>query len=184
MRFRGYRIRALVRHAAARLGSLAVLSGALLIGLTVPSAQAQGPGGRVTTLTVDDGASPPFQIQRSTGFNLFAEEDLAASGLGMTGGFGWFAPNVGPCPWYFTFDSEVCGLTQSQAGGFVQPYFEITWVAGAPISEFRKIRNVHPDVQNMRPPIGYTAPYTFYLATPQARRFGAGDGQFGTSSPV
>jgi hypothetical protein len=163
----------------ARSGSLAVLLSALMLGLPAAGADAQQPAPRATTLTVDDGASPAVTIQRRSGFNLFAEEDLATSGLGMTGGFGWLAPNVGPCPWYFTFDIEVCGFTQNQGGGFAQPYFEITWIAGAPISEFRKIRNVHPDVQNMRPPVGYTAPYTFYLATPQARRWGAGDGQFG-----
>jgi hypothetical protein len=180
MRFRGYRIRALVRHAAGRLGSPAALLSALVLGVSAGSANAQqATMTPVTTMAVDDGASPSVAIQRRSGFNLFAEEDLATSGMSMTGGFGWHTPNVGPCPWYFTFNLEVCGFTQNQAGNFAQPYFEITWIAGAPISEFRKIRNVHPGVSNMRPPLGYTAPYTFYLATPQARRWGPGDGQFG-----
>ena len=131
---------------------------------------------RVTHITTDDGSSVPLERR---GFQLFAEEDIAASGMNMTGTFGWFFNNIGPCPWYFTIDIEVCGFTQRQSGTFAQPYFEITFIAGAPIHEFRKIRAVHPGVSNMRPPLGYTAPYTFYLATPQRRGFGAADGQFG-----
>ena len=180
MRFRGYRIRALVRHAGGRLGLPAVLLGALAIGVSAGGAHAQqATMTPVPSIAVDDGASPAVPVQRRTGFNLFAEEDLAASGMAMTGTFGWLTPNVGPCPWYFTFNTEVCGFTTRQNGSLAQPYFEITWIAGAPISEFRKIRNVHQEINNMRPPLGYTAPYTFYLATPQARRFGPGDGQFG-----
>lgn len=132
---------------------------------------------RVTHLEVDNG--PPVPLQRNSGFRLFAEEDIAASGMNMTGTFGWFFNNIGPCPWYFTIDIEVCGFTRRQNGTLAQPYFEINFVAGAPIHEFRKIRAVHPGVSTMRPPIGYTAPYSFYLATPQRRGWGAADGQFG-----
>jgi hypothetical protein len=139
-------------------------------------AQQQRPT-RVTHLEVENG--PPVPLQRNSGFRLFAEEDIAASGMNMTGTFGWFFNNIGPCPWYFTIDIEVCGFTQRQNGSFAQPYFEINFVAGAPIHEFRKIRAVHPGVSAMRPPIGYTAPYSFYLATPQRRGWGAADGQFG-----
>ena len=180
MRFRGYGIRTLVRHVSALSGSLAVLLSVLALGVSARAAVAQQQTrSPVPTIAVDDGAAPALPVPRRSGFNLFAEEDLAVSGMAMTGTFGWLAPNVGPCPWYFTFNLEVCGFTTNQGGGLAQPYFEITWIAGAPISEFRKIRNVHPGVSNMRPPLGYTAPYTFYLATPQARRWGPGDGQFG-----
>ena len=131
----------------------------------------------VTQITTEDGTA--VQLPRSRGFQLFAEEDIAASGMNMTGTFGWFFNNIGPCPWYFTIDLEVCGFTTNQAGNLAQPYFGIEFIAGAPIHEFRKIRAVHPGVSNMRPPLGYTAPITFYLATPQRRGWGAADGQFG-----
>ena len=145
----------------------------------VPAQQRPSPTpAAVNHLETDDGGRVP--IGRPTGFRLFAEEDLAWGGMHMTGDFGWGFPNVGPCPFYLnTTPRGFCGGTVNQNGGTTQPYFEIALVAGAPIHEFRKIRDVHPGVRNMLPPVGYSTPFTFYLASPNVKRWGPGDGQFG-----
>ncbi len=61
--------------------------------------------------------------------------------------------------------------------GFV--FFEMGLVAGAPPSEFRKIRAVHPGINGMAGSLGYTSHYWQVLVPPQIRRIGAADGQFG-----
>lgn len=133
----------------------------------------------VSTIVQDDGASPGVAPRRIKGFSLFGQADLAAAGMRMTGGMGAFFPNVGPCPFYFYFNTEVCFLTQQPSGSFVQQFFEIGLLAAAPISDYRKIRAVWPGVASMQPPLGYTAPHTEYLVTPQSERFGPGDDEFG-----
>ena len=158
--------------------ALATFTTAALLGGAASGSAAQGGVVAPNYLIAEDGSRVP--IPRQTGFNLFAEEDLAATGMKMTGGFGWYFPNNGPCPYYaLTIPRFWCGLTTNRAGGISTSYFGINLVGGAPISEFRKIRAVHPGVSDMQPPLGYTAPFTEVFIAPMARRWGPADGQFG-----
>ena len=152
---------------------------ALVVGvLPLTTAGAQNPAPRTTQIIDEAGVSVP--LTRPAGFNMFAEADVAASGMRMTGTYGWQFPNVaGPCPWYYTFGSSRCGILTNQAGGTTETFFEYGFAAGVPISDFRKIRAVHPGINNMRAPLGYSVAYRFELAPPVSRRWGAADGQFG-----
>ncbi|MDQ3516938.1 MAG: hypothetical protein M3466_00870 [Gemmatimonadota bacterium] len=167
-----------------RIALVVATCAAALLPFTADAQRSSGSRIRTTTLQVDDGASPSVPLPRNpTGFRLFAAEDLAASGMKMTGNLGWQFPNVGPCPFYYFFsgsNGEACGLMLGTSqGGVAESYFEIGFIAGAPISEARKIRAVHPGINNMTPPFGYTSPYTSYLVPPRVERWGPGDGQFG-----
>lgn len=169
-------------QARARRFAVGLAAAALLLGaLPWTTAEAQQRRSRVTTIKVDDGAKPSVPLPKRSGFDLFAEEDLAQTGMRMTGTNGWSIPNVGPCPFYYidNVNAQTCALTATPNQASSESFFEIGLIAGAPISEFRKIRAIHPGINNMRPPLGYTAPYTAYLATPFSRRWGPGDGQFG-----
>ena len=97
---------------------------ALVVGvLPLTTAGAQNPAPRTTHITDEAGVSVP--ITRPAGFNMFAEADVAASGMRMTGTFGWQFPNVaGPCPWYYTFGSSRCGILVNQAGNTNETFFE------------------------------------------------------------
>jgi hypothetical protein len=169
-------------QARARRFAVGLAAAALLFGaLPWTTAEAQQRRTRVGAIKVDDGARPSVALPRRSGFDLFAEEDLAQTGMRMTGTNGWSIPNVGPCPFYYidNTNAQTCALTNVPNRGASDSFFEIGLLAGAPISEFRKIRAIHPGINNMRPPLGYTAPYTAYLAAPFSRRWGPGDGQFG-----
>ena len=169
-------------QARARKLAVGLAAAALLLGaLPWSSAEAQQRRARATTLKVDDGNAASQPIPRHTGFDLFAEEDLADTGMRMTGTVGWSIPNVGPCPFYYLDNNnpQTCALLNTSVQGASESFFEIGLLGGAPISEFRKIRAVYPGINNMRPPLGYTAQYTEYLVTPVSKRWGPGDGQFG-----
>jgi hypothetical protein len=157
-------------------GGVAAAAIAALAVATAPDGLAaqQGSEGPVSYILTAEGQRVP--LQRHRGFQLFGEADLAASGMAQTGDYGWLANNVGPCPFYFTFDSERCEIGP---GG--DPYFHIDWLAGAPISEFRKIRVLNPGISDALnlPATGYTTPFTIYLVPPNARRWGPADGEFG-----
>src|SRR5215207_3899611 len=77
---------------------LGVASVALVLGATVPA------GAQQSLRTLDqraegkvDESGRAASAPRRQGFKLFAEEDLAGSGLKMTGTFGWYVTNTGPC---------------------------------------------------------------------------------------
>jgi hypothetical protein len=155
--------------AALALVSLAVAPASLL-------AQRQNP----TPITMidsimADGTVKSVPIPRKTGFDLFAAEDLAAGSMRMVGGFRTGVTNQGG------------PVSENQGGGFIgahiingnYTFFEMGFVAGAPPSEFRKIRAVHPGINNMAGSLGYTSQYWQVVAPPQIRKIGAADGQFG-----
>ena len=178
----------LLARGARGLPLAALAFGAAALGLVPGVAAAQRnrvtPESHVTEL-VREGSSERavdgFDLgTRRRGFSLFASEDLALQGMRMTGTHGWFVNNIGPCPLYFTLDAEFCGATTRSNGTVDDPWFEIGFLAGAPISEARKIRQVWPGINLMQPPFGYTAPYTSYLVPPRIERWGPADGQFGT----
>lgn len=168
-------------RAGARLTSVGIL--AMTAWGTLPSgvAEAQQNGlARVETVETNDGREPGTPVGGPRGFNLFANEDLGLAGLRMTGGFGAYAVNAGPCPFYFTVGTEVCQPVQGQGSGFFGTYFHMDLLAGVPVYEFRKIRAVHPGVSGMLPPTGYSTPYNMWsLVPPRSRRWGPADGQFG-----
>src|SRR5689334_20090645 len=71
------------------------------------TAGAQGAGAMTRQTTIADVDGNPVPLPQQRGFNMFAEADVAASGMRMTGIYGWQIPNAGgPCPWYFTNNSE------------------------------------------------------------------------------
>ncbi len=84
---------------------------------------------------------PDYKIKKQTGFNLFANGDLAGTGMKMTGQFGWGLSNLGPCADGFALFE--CGDVFKN-GGYNFNLFELNLLAGTPPSEFRKIRNLWP----------------------------------------
>ncbi len=160
---------------------------ASVLGTGVVGAQARGAAaGQAVTFLEDfnaDGTpAPPVAIAPASGFNLFAQEDIGFAGMRMTGDVGHFVSNQGgPCPYYFNIrggNSGRCYQSVSPVQSMAM-FFGMGFLAGAPIHEYRKIRAVHPGVANMLPPVGYTAPHWYRIATPNSFRWDAADGQFG-----
>jgi hypothetical protein len=173
----------LTDHTAAgtrgRLGfaALAVLAaGSLLVSAPV-GAQRQSGNEPLTTSIIDDqGRSHQLPTQRG-GFNLFAEEDIAGTSLRLSGRFRYpYINEGGLCPFANTsgdiFNTTCGGNPGSQ-------YFHVTAHWGTGLSTYRKIRDVHPNVADMRPPVGYSTPWRITSIAPVVRRLGAADGQFG-----
>ncbi len=139
-------------------------------------AQRQNP---TVVTTIDslraDGTAKAVPIARGNPFNLFAAEDLAAGSLRMVDGFRTGVTNQGG------------PVSENQGNNFIGghiingvfTFFEMGFVAGAPPTEFRKIRAVHPGINNMAGSLGYTSMYWQVLVPPQIRKIGSADGQFG-----
>ncbi len=124
-----------------------------------------------------DGTVKAVPIARPNPFDLFAAEDLAAGATRMTAGFRTGVTNEGG-PASTNQGASFIGMHIIDNGG-AYTFFEMGFVAGAPPSEFRKIRAVHPGINNMAGSLGYTSIHWLVLATPNRRVFGAADGQFG-----
>lgn len=167
-----------VRRARRLTNALMALSGlALAVAPSLAEAQRQQPP---VTTTIDsvmaDGTVKQVPIARANPFNLFAAEDLAYGSMRMTAGLRTAISNEGgPVS---TNQGGVAGMHIVNNGGNYE-FFENGFVMGAPPSEFRKIRAVHPGVNNMSGTLGYTAHFYLVLATPINRKIGAADGQFG-----
>ena len=159
---------------ASALAALAMVSIAFAPGQLLAQRQNPTPITTIDSLQAD-GTMKAVPIQRKTGFELFAAEDLAAGSMRMVGGFRTGVTNQGG------------PVSENQGGGFIgahiingaYTFFEMGFVAGAPPSEFRKIRAVHPGINNMAGSLGYTSQYWQVVAPPQIRKIGAADGQFG-----
>lgn len=167
------------RHLPGALGALAGL--ALAFAPMRAEAQRQLPNQVLTLDSVRaDGSVKTVPIVPSrNAFDLFASEDIAAGSLRMTGNFRTSVVNQGgPAPnnqgSTITTNHLTYGPTYSS-----YVFFEMGFVMGAPPSEFRKIRAVHPGINNMAGSLGYTSHYWQVLVPPQIRRIGAADGQFG-----
>ena len=159
--------------------SALVLSGTVLA--VVPQllhAQRAQPTAAVTVDSVRaDGTVKAVPIPRVSPFTLFAAEDLAAGTLRMTGGFRTGVTNQGG------------PVSENQGNNFINmgvinnnanfSMFEMGFVAGAPPSEFRKIRAVHPGINAMSGSLGYSSAFWQVLVPPQIRKIGSADGQFG-----
>ncbi len=126
---------------------------------------------------LSNGTVKAVPIPSRSAFNLFAAEDLAAGSLRMSAGFRTGVTNQGG------------PVSENQGNNFVAmhiinngnnyAFFEMGFVAGAPPSEFRKIRAIHPGINNMAGSLGFTSHYWQVLVPPQIRRIGSADGQFG-----
>ncbi len=161
-------------------GALTALAGiALAAAPDIASAQRQNP---VPVTTIDslmaDGTVKQVPIRTGRGFELFAAEDLAGGSLRMTGGFRTGVTNQGGPVSENQGGTFINGHLYFNPGG-AYVHFEMGFVAGAPPSEFRKIRNVHPGINGMAGSLGYTTHYWQVVAPPQVKRIGAADGQFG-----
>jgi hypothetical protein len=126
-----------------------------------------------TTIMREDGVSVPLPARRG-GFNLFAEEDLAGTSLRLTGNYRHAFINAGGlCP----FANTSGDIFNTACGDGV--YFHVTPVWGIGLDDYRKIRDVWPDVALMRAPIGYSTPWRITSIAPITIRINAADGQFG-----
>jgi hypothetical protein len=176
----------LTDHTAAgtrgRLGfaGLALLAvGAL--GLSVPAdAQQRADNIPLSTFTdpVNGAPMPASMSPRRGGFDLFAEEDIAGTSLRMSGRMRYPPINAGGiCPFANTsgdiFNTQ-CGVFNGGA-----TFFHMTAAWGTGIESYRKIREVHPGITDMRPPVGYGTPWRITSIAPVVQRLGAADGQFG-----
>lgn len=117
---------------------------------------------------------------RTTGFDLFADADLAIGSIRDAGTFQNTITNRGG-PGEAQIGDRL-GNTQIgvfTGGGRSQLMFEQSFIMGTPPSEFRKIRAVHPGINNMSGSLGYTVQYQYRVSTPNILRVGPADGQFG-----
>jgi hypothetical protein len=127
---------------------------------------------------VDENNVPSPAPARS-GFDLFAFSDLAVTGLvypGSNGALTFGMTNYGgPCS-----DAQAltaCGWI-NRNGAVQQRIFEIVFTAGAPISDFRKVRSVYPGVNAVQGSIGYAQLSNADLLS-RPRKFGPADNQVG-----
>ncbi|MEP6765771.1 MAG: hypothetical protein ABJB66_15760, partial [Gemmatimonadaceae bacterium] len=172
------RIASRLRHLAWTIAAMFPLATAA----TVVHAQRIDP---VVVTTLDsmraDGTVKKVPIAPRSSFNLFAAEDLAGGTPRSTGNvIGGMVNEGGPGS-----VNQGAALIQNHiaggAGGIGTFYqwFEMGFVAGAPPSEFRKIRAIYPGINAMSGSQGYTAHYWQVLAAPITKRIGSADGQIG-----
>jgi len=158
--------------------ALAGIAGAIAGAPGMASAQRLSPTPVTTIDSVRaDGTVKQVPIATNRGFNLFAAEDFALGSLRMSAGFRTGVTNEGG-PVSTNQGANLTGMHIINNGGNYA-LFEAGFVAGAPPSEFRKIRAVYPGVNNMAGSLGYTAHFWLTASTPTTRRIGAADGQFG-----
>ena len=154
-----------------------------LLGLGLPNG-ARAQRVEANPITMIDSLMPDGSVKKvplaRTGFNLFAEADIAVGSLRDAGTYRSAMSNQGGP----NGEANLGGRIVRQqagiiAGGVNTLMFENGFVFGAPPSEFRKIRALHQGVNNMQGTLGYTVQYWYTVSTPNVRRVGAADGQFG-----
>ncbi|HKG93178.1 MAG TPA: hypothetical protein VKA84_14835 [Gemmatimonadaceae bacterium] len=85
--------------------------------------------------------------KRSRGFDLFALRDAAVSGMRMAGQIGFGVTNYGPCLSDGFGLAANCGVgANAGTNALARKWFQIDLLAGTPLSDFRKIRNVYPEI--------------------------------------
>jgi len=141
---------------------------------------AQGTVGRFEAPTRPvDANGVPAPASRRTGFDLFAFSDLAVTSLVYPGSAGSLSMGMtnygGPC-------SDAQALTRcgyiSRNNVAQQRVFEIVFNAGAPVSDFRKVRLVYPGVNNVQGGVQYAQISNSDLLS-RPRKFGPADDQVG-----
>ncbi|MEX0690563.1 MAG: hypothetical protein WD934_09665 [Gemmatimonadales bacterium] len=154
---------------AARALTMTVALAALLL---PEAAVAQRVTHQVNQLLNADG-TPGLDLRavRPNGFHLYAAGDAALTGMRMTGNHGASFSNYADC-------TNVLYSCQNQrmvraAGGTVALWFYNSWIVGAPPSQWRKIREIAPSVNNATGG-GFTAGFNEEL-TGGFVRFGPAD---------
>jgi hypothetical protein len=112
-------------------------------------------------------------------FQLFGNADIAYGSLRYTGNNIATFTNFEPCQ---QTTNARCGwsISPTNSSAAQQQFFMWSIAAGAGVSDFRKIRQVHPGVNNMQGPPGYAYIGTADIVA-QQRRWGARDASLGSS---
>ncbi|HEX9727606.1 MAG TPA: hypothetical protein VGA37_03760 [Gemmatimonadales bacterium] len=157
----------LMRHATAGTVALCAVAAARSVSAQAPQTDQRG-----DILVAAEGAEgvADFNVtaaRRARGFQLFAQRDAGGVGLHSSGNFSFALDNYSPC------DSPLSGFcawnlhpSRNLAVATFQ-FFEVLYFAGAPPSQWIKIRNVAPDVGNAKGG-GYTALMNFGLFSGRA----------------
>ena len=131
---------------------------ALLGALTLSAAAASGVGAQQTerpTVIQNPDGSTAKTIDSRRGFNLFGSGDIAVTGMKQVGQQGWALTNYGPgAADGYTYTGDFGHV--NSGGLWRSKYFEMALVFGAPRHEFRKIRNVYPNIGAVALGGGYT----------------------------
>ena len=136
-----------------RGGARALLGALTLSAAAASGAEAQQQAPRSPVVKSADGAAAHTISRR--GFNLFGSGDIAVTGMKQSGQQGWALTNYGPGGadgYVYTGDFGHV----NDAGIWRSKWYEITVVFGAPRHEFRKIRNVYPNIGAVALGGGYT----------------------------
>ena len=148
--------------------ALALLAGAA----TVATAQK-----RSTPVAIQGSYPGESYVAPRQGFDLFANADLAASGMRNAANFYWAVSNIGPCADGHLLYGDGFGCGGYGAVG--QGVFEVVLSAGVPISDFRKIRAVYQGVNNMLGTQGFTQLSSHIRVGAGSQDWGPADNTFG-----
>ncbi len=144
---------------------------------TASAADAQRSTSPQRNVVLSEDGTPDHTRGKRKGFSLFANGDLAGTGMKGSGQFGWILSNLGPCADGFNLGE--CGDVDIGGGNYQFNIFEILWSAGTPPNEFRKIRKLYPDIgASVRNGITYTHLHNFALFAGRSE-FGPKDGTLG-----
>lgn len=158
---------------ATRLTMQALIGCALVVGVSA-SAAAQKRG---TPVAIEGSVPGERYVAPRNGFDLFANADLAASGMRSAANFYWAVSNIGPCA-----DGHVLygdGFGCGGFGGTGAGVFEVVLAAGVPISDFRKIRAVYQGVNNHLGTQGFTQMSSHLRVGAGSQDWGPADNTFG-----
>lgn len=128
-------------------------------------------------LNADGTPGLDLRTVRPRGFRLFAAGDAGSSGGRSTGNHGWAMSNYADCDNQL-FSCQNQDMRRASDGNRVTMWFYISWIMGAPPSQWRKIRDVAPSVANALGG-GFTAGYNAEL-TGGFLRWGPADLTLGT----
>jgi hypothetical protein len=165
------------RRMAGRTGLLGLTAAALLWGASPAAAQQAGVPLESRMLNDLTGQFESIQGTKR-GFSLFAEEDLAGTSLRLTGSYRYTPINAGGLCAFAGTSGDIFNTSCGQFAGS-NTYFHVVPAWGVGINSYRKIREVHPGVATMLPPVGYSTPFRISSIAPIILRIGAADGQFG-----
>lgn len=164
----------LLRNAFRHAGPAAALTALAVLAAPRPAAAQDG----AETVIQDMAGRPALdtrEVRARRGFDLFASGDGAMAGLRMGGTYSSQVSNYGPCS-NVLFSCQIDRIVSS-TGLNSALWFLVEWVAGAPPSQWAKIRNVAPSVANAIGG-GYTAGYNGELIG-RPIRFGPADNTLG-----
>ncbi|HEX7089598.1 MAG TPA: hypothetical protein VF192_05650, partial [Longimicrobiales bacterium] len=123
-----------------------------------------------------DPNTPDLDLRaRRSPFNLGAQNDVAFTGMRMSGTFNYFMSNGGPGD--YNYDPGFLGYLLMR-GRWIHNFFEITFMAGTPRSTYVKYRDVIQSLNNIANEDGYSATMNGILLSGM-QNFAAADGTLG-----